>query len=95
MSFRQNNREPDKVWRKNCRAELLAEGVPDYLVDDERRWNYVLLHGYDHETGWDLDSISKPQAAALLNLISLHFNEQSGLSLFGELARHIKGESPE
>ena len=54
MSFRQHNKNPDAVWRNEHREELLRAGMPDFVLDDERRWHYVLLHGADEfESGWE------------------------------------------
>jgi hypothetical protein len=78
--------------REIGRSESLAAGVPDYVIDDERRWNYVLLHSYDQETGWNESSISKIQAIALLQLISSHYENRAGITLFGDLERRIEGK---
>jgi len=68
---------------------LLAAGLPDFVVDDERRWNYVLLHGDDLESGWSPSWITKEQAGDLLRLIGSHYENRSGLDLFPTLEKRI------
>ena len=89
MSFRQHNKHPDTTWRRSSRAELLAAGLPDLVIDDERRWNYMLLHGYDHESGWSPEWISEPQAAALLRLLQSHYKNRVGMDLFTALEERM------
>ena len=90
MSFRQHNKNPGTSWRKTRRAELLAAGMPDFLIDDERRWNYVLLHGDDElESGWSPSQITREQAADLLRLLQSHHESRVGLDLFRALEKKI------
>ena len=90
MAFRQNNKNPDTAWRRSHRPQLLATGVPDFLIDDERRWTYLLLHGDDElESGWSLSRITKPQAVDLLQLLQSHYENRVGLDLFAELEKKI------
>ena len=89
MSFRQHNKNPDTAWRRSFRQELLAAGLPDFVVDDERRWIYVLLHGDDLESGWSPDWITKKQAADLLRLLQSHYENRVGLDLFVTLEKRI------
>jgi len=90
MSFRQHNKNPDTSWRKTRRAELLAAGMPDFLIDDERRWNYVLLHGDDElESGWSPSQITREQAADLLRLLQSHHESRVGMDLFRALEKKI------
>jgi hypothetical protein len=89
MAFRQHNKNPDTTWRRTSRAELLATGLPDFLVDDERRWTYVLLHGDDLESGWSPSWITKDQAADLLRLLHSHYENRVGLELFTTLEKRI------
>jgi hypothetical protein len=90
MSFRQHNKNPDTVWRKNHRSELLAAGMPDFLIDDEQRWTYVLLHGDDElASGWDPTWITKQQASDLLRLLRSHYEDNVGLNLFVALERRL------
>jgi len=89
MSFRQHNKKPDVAWRKSVRLQLLAAGLPDFVVDDERRWTYVLLHGDDLESGWSPAWITKDQAADLLRLLESHFERRVGLELFDTLGRRV------
>jgi hypothetical protein len=89
MSFRQNNKKPDLAWRKSVRLQLLATGLPDLVVSDERRWTYVLLHGDDLESGWSPAWITKDQAADLLRLLESHYEQSSALWLFESLKKRI------
>ncbi|OAI56036.1 hypothetical protein AYO49_04905 [Verrucomicrobiaceae bacterium SCGC AG-212-N21] len=90
MSFRQRNKSPDTAWRRTRRPELLAAGLPDFVIDDERRWTYVLLHGDDElESGWSPAWIAPEQAAALLRLLQSHYEESVGLELFRALEKRI------
>ena len=90
MSFRQHNKNPDTSWRKTHRVQLLAAGMPDFLIDDERRWTYVLLHGDDElESGWSLSRITPEQAADMLRLLQSHYESRVGLELFRALEKRI------
>jgi hypothetical protein len=90
MSFRQQNKNPDTTWRKAHRAELLAAGMPDFLIDDERRWNYVLLHGDDElVSGWNPSWITSGQAEDMIRLLQAHYTTRVGLDLFFELQKRI------
>ena len=90
MSFRAPNKSPDVVWRKKRRDELLAAGLPDFVVDDERRWTYVLLHGDEElESGWSPARITKTQATELLRILQQHYQSRIGLDLFSALEKRI------
>lgn len=89
MAFRQHNKNPDTAWRRNFRPQLLAAGLPDSVIDDERRWNYVLLHGDDLESGWSPLRISREQAGDLLRLIGSYYENRNGLDLFPTLEKRI------
>jgi len=90
MSFRQANKDSETMWRKRRREELLAAGVPDFLIDDERRWTYVPLHGDDElESGWTPAWITKPQAVDLLRMLKRQYDKRVGLDLFTALEKRI------
>lgn len=92
MSFRQSNKSAEAAWRKNHREALLAAGVPDFVVDDERRWTYVLLHGDDElESGWTPAGITKSQASELLRMLQQQYQSTIGLDLFAALEKRING----
>jgi hypothetical protein len=62
--------------------------MPDFLVDDERRWNYVLLHGDDElESGWSPSWITSEQAADMIRLLETHIASRAGLDLFVALEK--------
>ena len=89
MPFRQHNKNPDAAWRRHYRSELLAAGLPDFVIDDEKRWNYMLLHGDDFASGWSPAWITKEQAAELLRLLGSHYENRIGLDLFATLEKKI------
>ncbi len=89
MSFRQHNKNPDTAWRKRFLSRLLATGLPDFLIDDESRWTYVLLHGDDLESGWNPSWVTKLQAADLLHLLHSHYESRIGLDLFVTLQKRV------
>lgn len=49
----------------------------------------MLLHGYDHESGWSPEWISEPQAAALLRLLQSHYKNRVGMELFTALEERM------
>ena len=88
MSFKQHNKDPETRWRKKHREELLQNGLPASVVDDERQWTYVLLHGGDDfGSGWNTSWITKEQSGRLLALILLQYANPSGLDLIRELQK--------
>jgi hypothetical protein len=92
MAFRQHNKDSETAWRKNHRDELLHNGMPDSVVDDERRWIYVLLHGADEfGSGWDVTWITKEQAESLLALLRLQYTNPVGLELLTALEKRTNG----
>ncbi len=93
MAFRQKNKDPKSTWLKDHREDLLQNGLPLSLIEDGRRWNYVLLHGYDAGgTRWDASWITKEQAERLLMLIRLQHPNPAGLCLILELEKRTKTE---
>lgn len=58
------------LWLKNNRASLTASGIPFPLIENERTWNYIVLHGDDLQTGWNASALSQAQASRVLSLIS-------------------------
>ena len=91
MSFRQHNKDADTIWRKNARPRLIAAGLPDAVVDNERRWNYVLLHGADEfGSGWSPRWITPQQAADMLALLESHYHSEGALELFRELRNRCR-----
>ena len=94
MSFRQRNKHPEAAWRKQHREELLRQGMPDFVLDDERRWNYVLLHGADEfERGWDPSWITPEQAAGMLELLRSRYENPIGLELLRELEKRANAKA--
>jgi hypothetical protein len=93
MAFRQHNKNPETAWRKKHRDELLQHGMPDFLIDDERRWNYVLLHGADDfQSGWNPSRLTKEQASNLLAMLRQQYSNPTGLDLLRELEKRTSSE---
>jgi len=93
MSFRQHNKDPNTAWRRDHRDALLKHGMPDSVVDDERRWTYVLLHGADEfESGWNPTWITKEQAQSLLTLLQSQYTNPVGLDLITALQRRTDAQ---
>jgi len=63
--------------------------LPDFIVDDENRWTYVLLHGDDPESGWCPSRITKEQATDLLRLLQSHYENRVGMDLFVTLEKRM------
>jgi hypothetical protein len=93
MTFRKQNKDPETRWLKKARLELLDAGVPEFILDAVRRWNYLLLHGYDIESRWDPSWISKERAEKLLNLLRTQYPNSLSLSLLRDLERRIEDEN--
>jgi hypothetical protein len=66
---------------------LLRNGIPDFLVDDAHRWNYVLLHGYDFQSGWAASGLTREQAVNLLALLRQQYTKPIGLDLLREVEK--------
>jgi hypothetical protein len=95
MSFRQHNKRAEVLWRRKHREELLSVGLPEEIVDDERRWNYTLLHGDEYGwSEWNPFDITKEQAERLLRLLrSQPFWTGTSYSIYGELEKRIRKEN--
>jgi hypothetical protein len=94
MSFRQHNKNPEAAWRKEHREELLRLGMPDFVLDDEPRWHYVLLHAADEfESRWDPSWITPEQAAGMLELLRSHYTNPVGLELLRELKKRANAKA--
>lgn len=87
MAFRQHNKDAETAWRKRQRDEFLRNGIPDFVVDDARRWKYVLLHGYDFQSGWDVSRLTKEQATNLLASLRQQYTNPTGLDLLRDLEK--------
>jgi hypothetical protein len=93
MAFRQHNKDSETTRRKTSPDELLRNGMPDSVVDDERRWIYVLLHGADEfGSGWDPTWVTKEQAENLLALLRLQYTNPVGLHLLTALEKRTNAK---
>ncbi|MDR2212109.1 MAG: hypothetical protein LBE21_00585 [Pseudomonadales bacterium] len=88
MPFKQNNKTPDALWRKRSRPLLIAAGLPEAVIDDERRWRYLLDHGVDDfHTGWTPQEITMQQVADMLSLLAAHYGNEADFELLRTLRR--------
>jgi len=78
-SFRYHKKDTEASWRKAHRHDLLGIGMPAFVIDDRRRWNYVTLRGYDLESGWSPAWITREQAASTLGRYSPLMDIQPGI----------------
>ena len=91
MAFRRNGKDPERIWRAENRQQLIDAGIPVYLVDDERRWNYVLLHGDDAlDSGWSTNDLEREQCQGLVEIISTFYENETGLDLCADLRRRLE-----
>jgi hypothetical protein len=90
------NNALSKGWRAANRGELLSAGMPDFLIDDEKRWEQVLRHGNDElRSGWDPSWISPGQAAVMLRLFHQNQPNLPSMEILGELERRANTKSCE
>ncbi len=79
------------MWRMKMRNKLIAAGMADGIVDNDRKWNYVLCHGDDElDSGWNLSWINKLQAKALLKILKSRFGNNNYYGLIIMLEIKIK-----
>lgn len=72
------------------RGFLVRCGIPDEVVDSDRRWGYVLLHGDDElQTAWTPDWISTEQARDLLDFLDQEISDTTGYELVDVLRRRL------
>ncbi|MFC3192738.1 hypothetical protein ACFODZ_00665 [Marinicella sediminis] len=87
MSFRQDNKDPERQWLSHNKGLLNELGVPDAAIE---HWNYVLLHGDDaFGSGWHAENLSIEDAKALLALLKSFYKNETGLDLIQVLRRVI------
>jgi len=89
MAYRRDGKDTEKRWRKTNRHRLVEAGVPDFILDDARLWNYVLLHGDELDSGWDTSWLTREQCRRLLGLLSTFYTNEVGLDLFANLRRRL------
>ena len=80
-----------RAWEaRGCRGA----GMPDFVLDDERRCDYVLLHGADEfESGWEPAWISPGEAGAMLGLLRSRYPNPIGLELLQELEKRANAKA--
>ncbi len=52
---------------------LLQIGLPGEVLCDKHRWNYLLDHGYDADTGWNFEQLSTAETRIFLTLVDEEF----------------------
>jgi hypothetical protein len=70
MAF--GRREKTAEWRhwiREHRAELDRFGIPEQIAMSERRWHVFLEHGWDQESGWDIDWLTDDSADAFYDFL--------------------------
>ena len=91
MGFRRDGKDPELRWRKRSRERLIQAGLPPIVVDDERRWAYVLLHGNDAlDTGWSSADLTLEQCRRLLGVLEEQYPNPIGLWLIEDMQRRIQ-----
>jgi hypothetical protein len=84
------NKSDEKIWLKKNIHSLIESGIPQEIVESQKKWNYVLLHGDDElGGGWNTEWISDNQAKALLDLLCQFYKNQIGLDLINILERRV------
>lgn len=73
-------KSPRHLWLKRNRSSLTAAGLPPTVIENERWWNYLILHGDDPcQSGWDPSFVTPLQAAKIHQLIARSpFREDAG-----------------
>jgi hypothetical protein len=78
-------------WRLKHRGFLAECGLPPEVVNSDRTWIYVLLHGGDElGTGWDPTWITNEQAEKLLRFLESEVESEVGFHLLGRLRQRIE-----
>lgn len=88
--FRQDNRNPEKLWIKKNAHRLIRYGMLPELLEDESRWWHLLSHGFD-SVGYQL-RLTRYDAEQLLMILS-EFYEPTEWDFLEELKRLIEEKS--
>ena len=87
MGFKQNTREEFKIWRKDHAQKLVLCGIPEFIVNDNNLFWYVIQHGDYNFDGksWHYKELSNKQAKDLLCLLIGIVGQNSDLDLVTNL----------
>lgn len=94
MSYRRKRDDWYDFVRRNG-DELLACGLPDFLIQDKKRFLVFLDHGYD-ESGWfdnhhaffDSRALTDAQIELLARIVGEHVDERSGKLIASRWTRY-------
>lgn len=91
MSFRRSEDSgvTSSRWRLANRGILVECGIPTEVANSDRRWIYLLLHGYDPVSGWKVSWITPQQASRLLALLEPEFPPDNSYDLMRCLRQRI------
>lgn len=92
MSYRKNSENANiwNQWYKVNRKILIEIGVPEIIFENESRWYNFLEHGYDNETKWEYNFLSKQKVMELCSFLeSIYLNGEFNSFIF-ELRIYIK-----
>ncbi|MCV6623869.1 MAG: hypothetical protein OIF51_19205 [Cellvibrionaceae bacterium] len=75
MSYIKNKTSEKELinWLKLNHMNLLKIGLPDEILSDRHRWNYLLDHGYDIDSGWDFEQLVIAETKVFLTLVGEQF----------------------
>lgn len=95
MGFRADNKETYSRWRSKNRYRLVKAGIPQEIVEDDRRFWIVVQEGEDlGHTGWDTTWIGDEEAAELLSLLDEFLGKTAGWDLLFVLRKRLGAEEP-
>ena len=82
-----------KKWAADHREDLLAAGVPDWILTDELKWLRFLEEGYDHESGWSPRMLDLDKARNLHAFIRREYGDQRYRGALHDIEAYL-GEDP-
>ena len=88
-------RDDQDQWRKHNAHRLIAAGLPVDVVENKRRFYFIVQEAWDPEwlpggTGWTLERIDDNQARALLALLLEGFKDPDCTGLIADLQRRLE-----
>jgi hypothetical protein len=87
MSFskdKQSSLEWSK-WKKLHEQKLLNIGLPESIFKSESQWWYFLEHGYDLESEWEPNALSRKDAEALLRFLENEYKSGEAWSCISDI----------
>lgn len=91
MGYRLDSDSAHEFHKRQQRdsSTLLRCGLPSEIFNDPSKWWYLLEHGYDHESGWNPDWITKEQSERLREFLISEYKSE-GLELLREIERTLR-----